>query len=107
MAAKIFLAAQERLLEIWDYTEQTWGEDQADKYVRSLVDAINKAQDESHRWRPVLDDALRGIYFFRHQHHFIFFRKLSKGALGVISILHEKMDLPSRLREDSDRNEDD
>ncbi len=30
MAAKIFPAAKARILEIWDYTEKTWGEEQAD-----------------------------------------------------------------------------
>lgn len=41
MAARIYPAAQERILEIWDYTERTWGEDQADKYVRELVAAMH------------------------------------------------------------------
>lgn len=105
MAARIYSAAKDRILEIWDYTERTWGEDQADKYVRDLVQAINAVSSERHRWRPVMDEALNGVFFFRHQHHYIFFRELSKDALGVISILHENMDIPSRLREDSERGE--
>ncbi|MDB6120722.1 MAG: plasmid stabilization protein [Verrucomicrobiaceae bacterium] len=106
MAAKIFSAAQERLIEIWKYTQQTWREEQADKYVRSL-------------WRPSARPKASLIaggqswmmlcvaFILSSPAPFHFFRKLSKGALGVISILHENMDLPSRLREDSDRNEDD
>ncbi|HEY8932464.1 MAG TPA: hypothetical protein VIM44_04035 [Rariglobus sp.] len=30
MGVKIYRAAQSRLLEVWDYTEATWGEEQAD-----------------------------------------------------------------------------
>ena len=30
MAAEIYPAARERLLQIWDYTERKWGEEQAD-----------------------------------------------------------------------------
>ena len=105
MAAKVYSAARERILEVWDYTEKTWGVDQADKYVRALVDAINAIGGERHRWRPVMDEGMQGVFFFRHQHHYVFFRELSKGALGVISVLHENMDLPSRLREDSERGE--
>jgi len=101
MAAKIYAAAGERILEIWDYTERSWGEDQADKYVRGLVGAINAAEGERHRWRPVMDDALHGVFFIRYQHHYVFFRELAKHTLGVISILHENMDIPSRLKEDS------
>jgi plasmid stabilization system protein ParE len=42
MAAEIYPAARERLLQVWDYTERTWGEEQADAYVRGIVAA---AQD--------------------------------------------------------------
>jgi plasmid stabilization system protein ParE len=106
MAAKIYQAASERILDIWDYTERTWGEAQADKYVIDLVEAINGAQGRHHQWRSVMDIELSGVYFIRHQHHYVFFRELSSGELGVISILHENMDIPARLREDSERPPD-
>jgi plasmid stabilization system protein ParE len=101
VAARIYRTAKERLLEIWDYTERTWGEEQADKYVRNLIEAINRAYSARHKWRPISDNALIGVYFLRHQHHYIFFRELSSGGLGVINILHESMDIPARLKEDS------
>ena len=88
MAARIFHAAKERLIEIWDYTERTWGEEQADLYVRDLVDAINDAHLVRHTWRPVLDRALVGVFFFRHRYHYIFFRELSPEDLAIIAILH-------------------
>ena len=53
----------------------------------------------------ILTRILPLVFFFRHQHHYVFFRELSKGSLGVISILHENMDIPSRLREDFERGE--
>ena len=103
MPAKIYPAAQERILEIWYYTEKKWSEKQADAYVRELVAEIENVAVQRHRWRPVLDGALQGVYFFRHRHHYVFFRELSKKRLGVISVLHEKMDIPARLREDAER----
>jgi toxin ParE1/3/4 len=103
MPAKIYPAAQERILDIWAYTEKKWDEKQADTYVRELVAEIEIVAGQRHRWRPVLDEALKGVYFFRHRHHYIFFRELSKKRLGVISVLHEKMDIPARLREDAER----
>jgi len=107
MAAKVYQAAKERILEIWDYTERTWGEEQADKYVRGLVEAVNKVQGKRHRWRRMMDEALIGVFFIRYQHHYLFFRELSDGTLGVISILHENMDIPARLRDDSERGGND
>jgi plasmid stabilization system protein ParE len=103
MPAKIYPAAQERILEIWADTEKKWSEKQADAYVRELVAEIETVAVQRHRWRPVLDGALQGVYFFRHRHHYVFFRELSKKRLGVISVLHEKMDIPARLREDAER----
>jgi plasmid stabilization system protein ParE len=103
MPAKIYPAAKERILEIWAYTEKKWSEKQADAYVRELVAEIETVAVQRHRWRPVLDGALQGVYFFRHRHHYVFFRELSKKRLGVISVLHEKMDIPARLREDAER----
>lgn len=103
MSAKIYPAAEERILEIWDYTEKKWNEKQADTYVRELVAEIEAIAGQRPRWRPVLDETLKGVYFVRHRHHYIFFRELSKKRLGVISVLHEKMDIPARLREDAER----
>ncbi len=101
MAVRIFPAASTRLLEIWDYTKEKWGEAQADRYVRELVDAINNLPANQHSWRPVRDRVLRNVFYVRHRHHYIFFRKLKNDDLGVISILHERMDMPSRLKDDA------
>lgn len=100
MAARIHPAAEARIHEIWDYTADTWGTRQADKYVRDLVKAIHEAAAKRRLWRPLVDDELKGIHFFRHAHHYVFFRDLGGGDIGVISVLHENMDLPNRLRED-------
>ncbi len=44
------------------------------------------------------------VWFLRHRHHVVFFRELSGGIIGVISILHENMHLPARLNADADRS---
>jgi len=41
-----------------------------------------------------------GVYLSRYEKHHLFFRVLSGGVLGIMSILHESRDLPVRLRED-------
>ena len=42
MAAKIYAAAKVRLLEIWDYTENTWGEKVVGTYICNLIEVIVK-----------------------------------------------------------------
>lgn len=107
MEVRFLRAARLRLLEIWDYTEAKWGVDQADRYLRGLDAAIQETADARHRWRPVVDELLPEVYFVRYERHFIFFRVLSPDAIGVISVLHETMNIPMRLREDADEQRND
>ncbi len=100
--AIIYKAAQARLGEIWDYTVEKWGGEQADTYLRKLAACIHDLHNRRHLWRSVRDKRLPGVFFLRCEHHFIFFRELEAGV-AVISILHENMDMLARLREDSDQ----
>jgi plasmid stabilization system protein ParE len=43
MRHKIYKAASRRIIEIWHYTDRTWSEKQADKYVRGQYNAIEEA----------------------------------------------------------------
>ncbi|RYD29898.1 MAG: type II toxin-antitoxin system RelE/ParE family toxin [Verrucomicrobiaceae bacterium] len=101
MKIRILPAARARLLEIWSYTAAQWGEVQADKYLRDLVSTMERLDRRHMTWKPVRDAELDGVFFLRHAHHFIFFRAFPGGGIGVISILHETMDIPARLREDT------
>ena len=42
------------------------------------------------------------MYFVRYKRGIIFFRELSEGVLGVVSILHENRNIPDRLKEDAE-----
>lgn len=95
----IYRAAQIRLAEIWDYTLDKWGEEQADLYLRELSASIRGIANRRRVWRSVQERRLPGVYFVRCAHHFIFFREL-EGRIAVFSILHENMDMLRRLRED-------
>lgn len=103
MDVKIYPAARERLLQIWDYTDQKWGEEQADAYVKGLIAFAHELPRQRSFWRVMRGKGFVGIWFIHHQHHYLFFRELSNSQIGIISILHENMDLPARLREDSGR----
>lgn len=63
MAVRIFKSARARLIEVWNYSERTWGVAQADKYLQGLVTAMEAVQSEPHRWRPLRHEGLPGVFF--------------------------------------------
>jgi len=100
MRHKIYPAARRRIIEIWHYTDKAWGKKKADKYVRGLYEGIENAAGNKYLWRKVEHEDAKGIFFVRYEHHYVFFRELSKDVLGVVNVLHESMDIPSRLKGD-------
>lgn len=101
MTYLFFSAADRHQDEIWNYTAENWGEEQAVRYIEGLHSAIAQAAEGNMVWRNPMHPKLPGIYFIRYEHHYVFFKELPNKVIGVISILHEKMDLPSRLEDDS------
>ncbi len=99
MSFRILPAERERLIENWQYTSRTWDDEQADANVSGLIRSIELLAEKRGVWRALDDHRFSGVFFVRCKGHYVFFRELSEGALGVITILHETMGLPSRLRE--------
>ncbi len=106
---RFFPAADKRQDEIWRYTHEQWGEDQAKKYIRGLHDHLQKLANKDIPWHPlptgllVPSDLNLSIFFSRYEKHYVFFRELSSNDIGVISILHGAMQIPVRLNEDLER----
>jgi len=96
-------AAQDR---IWRDTVEKWGVEQAVTYITGLHTHLQRLCDDKSLWRKlpqrlaVPSDVKHEAYFNRYKHHYVFFRELDNGDLGVMSILHERMDVPVRLAED-------
>lgn len=59
MQVKFLPAAKSRLLEVWEYSESTWGESQADSYLRGLVDSIQQAAKLRHRRHTIAENTRR------------------------------------------------
>ena len=90
--------AVEDLSQIWEYTFETWSETQADKYYNSLLDTCKTISQN-----PDLGKNYEGItkYLFglTINRHIIFYRKMSSGQVEITRILHERMDLKTRILE--------
>ncbi len=89
--------AQNDLIEIWEYTVEKWSINQANKYYGILVDTINAIANEPNSGKDY-EHIRKGYYGFHIKSHIIFYRITIDGNLEVIRILHQRMDLPNRLK---------
>jgi toxin ParE1/3/4 len=90
--------AIEDLTDIWNYSCDTWSEEQADKYYLQLLNYCQQLADKKliARYYPEIDIDLLG---YKAGQHLIFFRKISGEKIEIIRILHARMDLKNRLTE--------
>ena len=84
-------AAKSDLLEIWNYTVETWGEKQAEKYLQDIEVKLEKlaANPELGKRRSEISP---GYYSFPGEKHIIFYLQ-SGNYIDIIGILHRRMDI--------------
>lgn len=81
------------LLEIADYTVDTWGEAQAQHYLDGIANCLDTLQEKPLMGRPC--DAIRtGYRRIEYKKHAIFYR-VEDGDLFISRILHQRM-LPQK-----------
>jgi toxin ParE1/3/4 len=100
MAVRIQEVASLRLDEIYRYTRDQWGADQADRYVTDLFAAFDRIESHGVASRPIPAELEVEGFYFRHAHHFVYWRRLQNGDVGIVTILHERMHQMDRFRED-------
>jgi plasmid stabilization system protein ParE len=85
--------------EIYEYTATKWDEDQADAYVGGLFGFFDDVGSRKATWRAVpAEFGVRG-YFGKYEHHFVYWRMMSSGEVGIVAILHERMHQIDRIRD--------
>ena len=88
--------AVEDLSEIWNYTFDYWSERQADIYYQLILENCQEIAD-----KPDIGKNYEGIKnrLFGHRvgRHIIFYRKVNVNEVEITRILHEQMDLKSRI----------
>lgn len=97
---RIQQAASHRLDDIYRYTRDRWGEAQADRYITGLFAAFEDLKTHGVTSRPV--PAAFGVegYVFRYEKHLVYWRRLSNGDIGIVTILHERMHQIERFKDD-------
>lgn len=97
---KVQESASHRIDEIYRYTLEQWGERQAKAYIDGLFNAFSMIEDHGVHSRPVPADFGVNGFFFRYEKHFVYWRHLSNGDIGIVTILHERMHQIGHFRDD-------
>ena len=93
-------AASVRIDEIYRYTRDLWGAAQADAYITGLFEAFERIEAGGIRSRPTpAEFGVKG-YVFRYERHFVYWKTLENGDIGIVTVLHERMHQIDRFRED-------
>lgn len=93
-------AASHRLDDIYRYTRDRWGTEQADRYITGLFNAFKQIETRGILSKPIPADFGVEGYFFRYEKHFVYWRWLSNGDIGIVTILHERMHQIDRFQDD-------
>ena len=92
-------AANARLDEIWRYTVDNWGDEQAERYIRQLFTCFERIAVRDVVWRPIpAEFGVKG-FWYRCESHYIYWRKLADGRVGIVTVLHKRMHQVARFRE--------
>ena len=93
-------AALDDLDQIYEVTLETWGVAQAEHYLSQLRAAVDRVVEHPRSGR-IYDVAATEYRAVRSGRHLIFYR-LDLDAIVVVRILHDRMDMPSRLSGEGD-----
>ena len=94
--------AVEQQVDIWLYTNQHWGPRQADQYINGLHERLSQLAQDSSLLKRLPEGIDEKVRFFHYGRHYVFVRQAPADLLEkiqVLTILHDSMDIPVRLRE--------
>jgi toxin ParE1/3/4 len=81
--------------EIYDYTEERWGSEQADRHLFSLLKHCDALADQTRQGR-IIKSRKQGYAALAFQSHFIIYIE-SADALTIARILHRRMNIAAHL----------
>lgn len=95
---RIESGASARLDEIFAYTRDAWGEEQAELYIRGLFEKFEAITKREVVWRRIPADFGVDGWFCRHEQHYIYWKSAEGGAIAIVAILHERMHRIARIK---------
>ena len=89
-----------RIDEIYRNGRERWGEAQADAYITGMFEAFQGITTGAVASRPIPVEFRVSGYVFRYRRHFVYWKTLGDGAIGIVTVLHERMHQIGRFLED-------
>ncbi|HDZ86001.1 MAG TPA: type II toxin-antitoxin system RelE/ParE family toxin [Candidatus Moranbacteria bacterium] len=95
---RISKKAVEDLENIWTYTFQKWSIEQADRYYNLTINEFEFIARNFAAGKP-MDHIRKGYRATTVKSHLIFYRKSWDNQVEIIRILHQKMDVDTKIKE--------
>lgn len=99
-AIRIQDAASYRLDDIYRYTRERWGQEQAAGYLNGLFETFERIAGHGVVSRPIPAEFGVDGFVVLYEHHVVYWRRLDNGDIGIVTILHERMHQIARFRDD-------
>jgi toxin ParE1/3/4 len=96
--AKFYLSnkAVEDLNNIWDYTVETWSENQAEIYYLLLIDSCQELANNPNQGKSY-EIVEKNVLGYKTGEHIIFYHIVSLKEIEIIRILHGMMDIKNHM----------
>ena len=88
--------AKADLKSIASYTENRWGKEQRNLYIKQMDEAFRRLADEPLTGK-VCDYIREGYRKIPQGSHLVFYRRINDGDIEILRILHKSMDVDSKL----------
>jgi toxin ParE1/3/4 len=89
-----------RLDDIYRYSQSQWGEQQAENYIHGLFEHFGKIATQETFSRPIPAEFGVDGFCCRYEYHIVYWKFLSTGQIGIVTVLHERMHQIGRFKED-------
>lgn len=85
------------LNDIWTYTLHRWSKEQADRYYNLIITEIEFITNNFMTGKSA--EQFRNNYrVAKVKSHLIYYRKVNNDIVEIVRILHERMDIKTRLK---------
>jgi toxin ParE1/3/4 len=88
--------AVEDLSDIWNYTIETWSENQAEIYYSLLIDSCQELANKPSKGKSY-EGVEKNILGFKTGQHLLIYRTLTEKEIEIVRILHGMMDIKNHL----------